>query len=191
MTTFTFDSNCIIALERNEPVSQAVRALINAHDQGSADVAVVAISASENPRGQLEPQSFGEFQRRLSGVGLGQLEILRPIGYFDITFWDWCLWSGEEEQALERQIHEILFPTVHFLWPAFCEATGIDPNESTRNTRWRNCKCDVLALWSHIHVGRDVFVTNDDNFHAVTKKPGLIALGAGRIEKPEVAVTLI
>lgn len=55
-------------------------------------------------------------------------------------------------------------------------------------THRRNAKCDVLVLWGHIHRRRDVFVTADRNFYASSKLPNLIALGAGRIECPKVAV---
>jgi len=34
-----------------------------------------------------------------------------------------------------------------------------------------------LAIWSHIHHKRDVFVTSDENFHGTAKKLALIALG--------------
>jgi hypothetical protein len=57
--------------------------------------------------------------------------------------------------------------------------------------QWRNAKCDVLSIWSHIHYRRHVFVTSDGNFHKETKKPRLLALGAGRIEQPADAALLL
>jgi len=191
MLTFTLDTNCIIALENNEPAACTIRALVESHERGNANVAVVAISASERQRDRQQLQSFDEFRDRLATLGLGHLEILRPIFYFDITFWDWCLWSDDAMQALERQIHEVLYPTVPFLWADFCAAHGLDSASLPLNSIWCNRKCDVLALWSHIHNVRDVFVTNDSNFHATTKKPTLIALGAGRIERAEAAIQLL
>ena len=191
MLTFTLDTNCIIALEKNETAAPAVRALVNAHERGTANVAVVAISASERQIGGQQLESFTEFQQRLVILGLGALEILPPIFYYDITFWDWCIWADDDAMvALERQIHEVLFPASPFLWTDFCAAGGLDPATASDST-WRNHKCDVLALWSHIHHARDVFVTNDGVFHQSTKVPILIGLGAGRIEKAETAATLV
>jgi len=189
--SFTLDTNCIIALENDEPTAPAIRALLRAHDYGAATVAVAAITASERQRNQRQLQNFSEFQQRLAALKLDSLEILRPIFYWDISFWDWCYWADERMLALERKIHEVLFPDVPFLWPEYCAANGLDPNESLQNSAWQNYKCDVLSLWSHIHATRDVFVTSDRNFHAETKKPRLIALGSGRIERAEAAAMLI
>jgi hypothetical protein len=153
--------------------------------------AVVAISASERQKDRPQLRDFAEFQQRLTVLSLGTLKILRPSFYWDITYWDWCIWADEEMVALERRVHQVLFPSVPFLWSDFCAANGLDPETSLPRSTWRNHKCDVLALWSHIHEARDVFVTNDGNFHAITKRPALIALGAGRIERAETAVTLV
>jgi hypothetical protein len=192
MLTFTFDTNCIIALENNEPAGPAIRALVDAHERSKANVAVVAISASEKQKERQQLRDFAEFRQRLTALGLGNLEILLPIFYYDVSFWDWGLEADDEAMlALERDIHEVLSPAAPFLWSDFCAANGLDPEASPLNTKWRNQKCDVLALWSHIYYARDVFVTNDGKFHALTKKPALIALGTGRIEKAEAAVTLI
>lgn len=192
MTTFTLDTNCILALENNEPAAPAIRALVDAHEQRKANVAIVAISASERQRDRQQLQNFAQFEERLSALGLGNLEILPTIFYWDIAFWDRCLWSDEAMEALERQIHEILVPAVPFLWSDYCKANGLDYSAALPlNSAWGNHKCDVLALWSHIHDARDVFVTNDNDFHAMTKRAALITLGAGRIERPDAAVTLV
>ena len=191
MRTFTLDTNCIIALENKEPTAGAIQALVEAHDRGNANVAVVAISASEKQRNQQQLETFTEFQLRLSTLGLGKSEVLPSIFYWDITFWDWCYWSDEAKEVVERRIHEILFPDVPFLWPDFINANHLDPAALPLNSKWRNAKCDVLAIWSHIHHARDVFVTNDHNFHKLTKKSALTALGAGRIEQADAAMKLL
>jgi hypothetical protein len=103
--------------------------------------------------------------------------------------------ADEAMRKLEHEIHSILFPTVPFLGEDYCRANSLDPldpppNPSTGKWRkWRNCKCDVLAIWSHIHHKRDVFVTSDPAFHK--KKTALIALGAGRFERLEGALSLL
>jgi hypothetical protein len=185
--TFTLDTNCIIAVEKNEPVAGAIRKLID----HLADVAVVAMSASEKPKGRRSIRNFSEFQDRLAGLGWDHVNIILPMKYWDITFWDHDLWIDDGAMTdLERQIHTILFPTTQFLWQDYCRAKGISSTQTPFGTRWGNHKCDVQAIWSHINAGRSVFVTTDNNF-LKTKKPALIALGAGRIEHPEEAIHLL
>jgi hypothetical protein len=177
--TFTLDTNCLIAVANNEPAAGAVRALADAHTAGRADVAVVAMSASEKQRGGYYLRNFAEFRDRLVSLGLGHLNVILPMGYWGISFWGHCLWPDDATKKLEHEIHSILFPAVQFLPP---------PNPPTDT--WRNRKCDVQAIWSHIHHKRDVFVTSDCNFHKADKKVALIDLGAGLIEHPEGALSL-
>jgi hypothetical protein len=33
--------------------------------------------------------------------------------------------------------------------------------QSEELSKWRNAWCDVISAYSHIHAGRDVFVTNN------------------------------
>lgn len=189
MFSFSLDTNCVIAIADGRAESDAVRTLSNAHVAGIADVCLVAISASERQLegGQLE--SFGEFQQRLNSLDLGHLPLLSPMFYWDITFWDVSLMSGDEPddpmELLERRIHEILFPNMPFLWADYCAARDLDSTKSIEiDRKWRNAKCDVQALWSHIFHNRDVFVTSDKNFQSRDKKEKLLVLGAGRIETP-------
>lgn len=199
MLSLSLDTNCVIALDevRHDPTShrtaeaRAIRALVNAHADRKADVALVAISASERQKDNGHLENFSTFQERLASLGLGHLELLHPMLYFDVTFWDASLWSDEKMQALERSIHEILFPNIPFLWPDYCAANGLDPTAETPDRKWKNAKCDVQAFWSHAWRRRDVFVTSDDNFHKDLKKPQLIALAGGHIETPASAAALV
>ena len=191
LRTFTLDTNCLIAVAHNEPAAGAVRALAEAHAAGRADVAVVAMSASEKQQGGHYIRNFAEFSGRLDSLGLGHLNVILPMAYFGISFWDRCLWADDTMTKLEHQIHLALFPTMQFLWQNYCRANGIDPSDNSPNGKWRNCKCDVQAVWSHINRERDVFVTSDRNFHKTDKKRALIALGAGRIEDPRSALLLL
>jgi hypothetical protein len=173
MHTFTLDTNCWIAIEDGRPEAASVRLLAEAQSAGSANVAIVAISASERQKGGHYIKNINEFRERLASLGLGHLDILKPMAYFDVTFWDWCLLTGPEMEVLERRIHDILFPSVQYSWRDYCLANNVDPH-SLPSGRWR----DVQALWFHIYSKRDVFVTTDPNFHK-TKKPALVSLGAG------------
>lgn len=84
--------------------------------------------------------------------------------------------ADEEDERLEEEIHQILFPASSFRFAKEADAQ--------QQSIWLNAKCDVQAIWSHIHAKRDVFVTSDRNFHKVTKKPHLLSLGAGMILRP-------
>ena len=112
MRTFPLDTNCLIAIEKCEPEAASVRTLADAHAAGKANVAVVAMSASEKQLDGVCIKNFEEFRERLAGLDLVHLDILKPMAYWDIGFWDWCLWSGSDMVLLEKQIHTILFPNV-------------------------------------------------------------------------------
>lgn len=191
MRTFTLDTNCLIDVEEGRPAAVAIRALADAHAEGLADVAVVAMSASERQKNGHRIGNFSEFESRLAEINLAHLSTILPMAHWDICFWDRCLWADQAMVDLESQIHSILFPNIEFSWDDYCRDKGIGPSSNSLREKWRNRKCDVQAMWSHIHAKRAVFVTNDGNFHAATKKPPLIVLGANRIERPDDAVLLI
>lgn len=177
MINVTLDTNTIIDLEEKRPAAPYIRALIDMHEDQVINLRVVAISASERKPDGKYASNFDEFKQKIAAVGLEHAEVLKPIAYWDITFWDRCLWAGDQMMDLERKIHEILFPQIEF--------------DGETDQRWRNAKCDVLALWSHIWHGSGIFVTSDTDFHQETKKPALLALGAGDILKPRDAVAAL
>ncbi len=191
--SFTLDTNCIIAVDEGRPEAVAIRLLADAHSSGNAQVAIAAITASEKQVGGGRLENFADFQQRLTSLHLDHLELLRPMFYWDVTFWDWSIFSDTdpELESLEREIHETLFPAVEFLWLDYCAANGIDSNDLASGSKWRNYKCDVQALWSHIFYKRDVFVTSDNDFHAISKRSKLKALGVHRIETPQSAALLV
>jgi hypothetical protein len=191
MQTFTLDTNCLISIDEGRAEAQWVRMLADAHASGEAHVAIVAISASEKQHSGSYLESFSGFQDRLVTLDLSHLELLRPMFYWDVTYWDWCIWADPDMEAEERKIHEILFPNIEFIWEDNCAARGLVLNDQILLQRWRNAKCDVQALWSHIFYKRDVFVTADRNFHIHSKKQILIALGAKQIETPDSAACLL
>src|ERR1700730_2763665 len=167
--TFTLDTNCIIDVAENQPAAWAGRTLADAH-AGRADVAVIAMSASEKQQGGHYIRNFAEFRDSLVSLGLGHLNVILPMGYWGISFWGQCLWPSDATKKLEHKIHLILFPAVQFLWEDYCRANGIDPQSNLSTGYWRNRKCDVQAIWSHIYHKRDVFVTSDGKFHKARKK---------------------
>ncbi|NOU00943.1 MAG: hypothetical protein HOO95_05135 [Gallionella sp.] len=191
MLKFTLDTNCVIDLEEDRAYAQDIRRLVRANEQGLISLAIPAIVASENQKNGKLLENFKQFQDRLALLGLSSVEILRPILYFDMAYWDWCLWAGDEMIGLEKSIHQVIFPEREFLYKDYCVANGI-ASSIPLDTKWRNAKCDVLMLWSHIWHQRDVFVSRDDKaYHSNTKKSALVALGAGRIEYPSTAIALV
>jgi len=189
LRTFTLDTNCLIDVEQSRAAAREVRALADAHAAGTADVAVIAMSASENPQAGRSIDNFSEFEDHLASLRLAHLNIVLPMMYLDISFWDHSLWADDAMIDLERQIHSILFPNVQFLWRDYCRDNGINPPPNSSFGKWRNCKCDVQAIWSQIHSKRNVFVTRDGNFHK--KELALLALNVGKVEYPHSAVKLL
>lgn len=191
MLTFTLDWNCIIALEQREPPARSVEFLVQAHRASQANLALVAASASERQIGGKPYNDFADFKGRIAGIGLASLEILLPIMIFDVSYWDNCVWGEPDTIALERSIHEVLFPNIAYEWPDYCKQNGVSINAVRTDRRWLNAKCDVQGYWCHAHANRDVFVTSDKNFHQPSKKQRLIAIGGRRIEFPHDAAALI
>lgn len=164
------------------------RTLAEMHDDHKINLRVVAISASEKKLDRTYASNFSEFRDRITAVGLGKAEILKPLCYLDITYCDWCVLASVPMQKLEQQIHEILFPKIEFFYEEFCKKRGLNPKSSEIDRHWRNPKCDVLAMWSHIQYGGGIFVTKDKNYCKKKKKPQLIALGAGEILRLDQAI---
>lgn len=113
------------------------------------------------------------------------------MGYFGVCFFDWCVSTDAEMVEQEKRLHEILFPKIEFDYVGFCASLGVAPSEGPPHGRWLNAKCDVQALWCHIHEGGGFFVTSDGNFHKATKKSRLEQLGVGRIHNPDEAVAAL
>jgi hypothetical protein len=148
------------------------------------------MSASERKRDGDHAQSFDEFKNRVNNIGLSEVEILKPICYWGISFWDYCVWSDKETSRLEESIHKILFPTIEFEYSDYCRHRGLNEEDKRIFGRWLNKKCDVLIMWSHIWYKGDIFVTRDKRF-LNTKKPELVKLGANEILCPDEAVSIL
>ena len=186
----TLDTNCIIDLEESRPPAAALHGLIERHERGVIRLRVTGISASERqPDGQYAP-NFELFRQKLANAGLNEVEILKPISYWGVTYWDWCLWTNDKLVELERQIHSILFPNIEFVYTDYCAARGIT-DTSQVDRKWRNAKCDVLAMWCHVNYGGHIFVTSDPDFLKPNKKAALQMLGAGNIAPPDEALRLV
>ena len=184
MLKFTLDTMCVYDLD-DESRADPIQHLAESARLGRIVLQVPAMAASERQRLGGRVEDFGQFRERLARVGLDGATLLRPMGYFDLCYYDWFVYTGSESEAEELKIHEILFPEIASDADAHCP---VDDEDGRR--KWRNAKCDVQAMWCHIHYRGDVFVTRDDNF-LKSKKSRLEALGAGLIVAPEAAVTLL
>ena len=178
MVRLTFDTNCIIDLEEQRPDSKYLREIIDAWRNKKVEVAVVAVSASENqPHGRVN-ETYQQFEEKLEAVGLKGATELLPLAYWDVFYWDRALWSNKGMEDLEEKIRNVLFPGIQTEAP-----------KSDKEARiWRNKLCDVLVAWSHAYHQWDVLVTRDQNFHK--KKEGLSRLGVKQVMYPSEAVKL-
>jgi len=191
MWTFTLDSHCISSIDVGSGDAALVRRLTDAHAAGKARVAVVALSAADKRQMGSYLDNFDSFRDRLAMLGLAHLEILKPMACFDISFPGWSIEADDAMAALEKQIHDILFPQSAFTWQDFADANDLDSDSLSPYGDWRSHKCAIQEIWTHIHNTRDVFVTANDEFHKLTKKAALAALGAAQIERPAQAVLLL
>ncbi|MGA3094207.1 MAG: hypothetical protein ABSD79_02330 [Dehalococcoidales bacterium] len=178
MNKFTLDTNCIIDLEQNRPDATHLRKLTEKWKNGRIELAVVAVSASENQQGGTANRSFSAFEEKLKRAGLVGVHHLLPLAKWDVFYWDHALWSSAEMEKLEFEIRHILFPGVQ-LQP---------PEDVEQNSTWRNQLCDVLVAWSHAFHKWDYLVTRDSNFH--THKDELRQLGVKDVVYPKDAVGL-
>lgn len=183
MHQVTLDTNCLLDLEESNERAAAVRELVVLHETRRIDLRIPAITASERQRGGTYFGSFSDFVDRLGRLGLGSIPLILPMFYFGVAFWGRALYAGKDMLDLERKIHSILHPEVKFDYASYCIARGIDPDAKPLDRKWRNAKCDVQVMWSHIYHGGKTLVTNDENFVKATKLPRLVALGAGAVAR--------
>ena len=186
----TLDRNGLLNLSNGTGDIGSLRHLRELHLKGSIKLCIPAIGASERQRDGTTLDSYSKFEAFLASVGIAGYEELVPMCYWDVSYWDHCLLTEPEMERLERQIHEILFPNIEFDYEPYA-AKHDQPTTPPFDRKWLNPKCDVQAMWSHIYHGSDVFVTEDGNFHKVTKKPRLVKLGAGQICTPSECVGLV
>ncbi len=191
MLSFTLDTNCIIDVEEERPAAPSVRVLSEAHSDGRADVALVAVSASERQPGDVYLESYGEFVARVNRAGLGHLRTLEPMHYWDVGFWDVGLASSEEMTTLERSIYNSLFPSLPFDWAEFAGGAGlaVDAVKTIAPNPWRNAFCDRQMFWAHAWRCRDVFVTSDSNFRRKLLRSDLFS--KKRILEPDEAIAVL
>jgi len=178
MRKFALDTNCIIDLEEDRPAATFVREIVQAWRAGRIELAVVAVSASENQKSGIASRTFVEFERKLENVGLAEVAHLLPLMKWDIFYWDHALWSNDEMANLATAIQGVLFPNTKL------EA----PDNIEKNSIWRNRQCDVLTAWAVAFHKWGCLVTSDTNFH--DHKAELQELGIMELLRPQEAAQL-
>lgn len=172
----TLDHNVIIDLANGSKNVARLRQVLSGNGHQAF---VVEIGASEMRQRGIKPDRYDLFERLLEEAGIASLPRLAPMMIWDVTFWDHGLWSNEHMAERAKQVEDALFG----------ESPPIDiagePDGSPKVAAWLNRLCDVHTMWCHLHYANDVFVTSDRNFHKATKAPRLLALGAGRICRPD------
>ena len=172
----TLDHNVIIDLANGSANAARLREIL---DDQQHETYVVEIGASEMRQRGIRPDRFDLFDELLDEAGIRALPRLMPMMIWDVTFWDHGLWSDDAMSNRANEIEVVLFGESPRI-----EIAG-EPEDSSKFATWLNRICDVQTMWCHLHYGNDVFVTSDRNFHKATKLPRLLAMGAGRISKPE------
>lgn len=179
MLRFVLDTNCIIDLEEGRPDSAFLTPLIAAWKAGKVELAIVAVSASENQRGGVIHQTYEVFKEKLRRVGLSDAFELMPLGIWDLFYWDHFLWSDDEMENLADQIRDILFPGI----------PNSPPQSPAQEYVWRNQLCDVLIAWCCIFHNWNTLVSRDGNFHK--NRSDMKKLGLDRVLYPSEALKLV
>ena len=180
----TLDTNCIVALQENEPDAPYLRRIVQSAARQELKLRVVAISASERQRDGGYSENFSTFRHRIAEIGLGGVEILPAPCILGMTYLDYSILVSDQFREEAGRIHEILWPNIPFEYKDFCAQVGRDPEAPALDHRWRNPVIDTLVLWTHVHNGGGVLVTADKNFHRPTKKAALARLVPGQILRP-------
>jgi len=184
----TLDWNCVIEVEERRPQAAYVTELVNLHRQGQFEVALLAASASENSKSKCFPGNAKLFRERISGLGWGDLPLVPMPGIFGLSYWDFC-YLVEDGEKFERDMDA--------LWRVIAPRVAREASEhlpsgmklsdeaiqSQALSKWRNTWCDVISAYSHIHEGRDLFVTNNTRDFQ-KKAEGLTQLGMKQIYTP-------
>jgi predicted nucleic acid-binding protein len=171
------DTNCLIDLEEGRPDAIHIKALIEASRNGLVQLAVAAISASENQRDGVPIQNYAVFEERLARLDLRDVQQLLPLATWDIGYWDHMLWSSVELDAQAQEIRASLFPNDS-------PASSLQDADAKK---WRNRHCDAMLAWCCIYHGWDSLITSDQNFHK--RQPELGRLGLGSVLTPEQAAS--
>ena len=191
----TLDWNCVIEVEENRAQAEYVTDLIKRHKLGDFEVALLAASASENTKSKRFPGNANVFKERISALKWQDLPLVPMPAVFGLSYWGFAYYV-EDGQKFERDrdaIWHVIAPKVspkpsdHL---SELEQMTDDAIQSEELSTWRNVWCDVISAYSHIHEGRDVFVTNNTRDFQENAEE-LADLGMKHISKPADALAVV
>jgi len=190
---FSLDWNCVIEVEESRPQAQYVLGLVELHKRGEIEVGVFAASASENNSSRRFPGSAATFLRRIEALGRSSLPVIPMPAVWGLSYWDFCYYVDDSFDAEMSNLWKVINPNLSYgIENNLPEGTELTDElvQSKLLSKWRNCWCDVVSAYSHIHEQRDVFVTNNTrDFQRNDAR--LFKLGMKRIATPKVAFELV
>ncbi|GAB3659970.1 hypothetical protein [Glycomyces tarimensis] len=187
MLNLTWDTNCLITLESDEPHRAADKAalqrLLQLHGLGLVQVRLSAGTASELQPDRTYLEHMDQFQRRRTTAGLGNLALLYPPARFDMTFWDNAVLIDDADEQQIQELFAVMFPGKRYDPP-------VDFDPTSKATReWINRVIDAEMYWSHLKGDGDLFVTrNSKDFIDGGRRERLLAFGGRAVEVPPDAV---
>lgn len=187
MLQLTWDTNCLITIESDEPHRsedrKALLQLLAWHEAGLVNVRLVAGTAAEKQSGGAYLEHMNRFQERRAKAGLAHLDMLLAPGRFEMSFWDHAILVDEVDERLIQDLYAVMFPGKDYDQPA-----PFDP-AARQVQNWRNRIIDAELYWSHLKFDGDLFVTrNSDDFIRNGRREQLLAFGGRGIEVPTDAV---
>ena len=123
--------------------------------------------------------NFGDFEARLSRLGLAEVRVLLPLAIWNVGYWDHAICGSEDLELLAVRIRAALFPG---------EESSEYSKTKLKRAEWRRRQCDAMVAWCCIYHGWECLVTSDNDFHGHRKE--LSALGLPCILSPEEAAQL-
>lgn len=184
----TLDWNCVIEVEEQRPQARFVSELVFLHRAGDVEVALLAASASENSKSKRFPGSASLFFKRIRALGWMDIPLVPMPAIIGLSYLDCCfiVGDGEEYRRDMDALWNVIAPKVprrisEYLLPGMSLPDAMIQSEAL--WRWRNAWCDVVSAYSHIHAGRDVFITNNTK-HFQKNFEKLADLGMRRISTP-------
>jgi len=170
MKEVVFDTNLVIDVEKKRKGYKDVLDLLKLEKQNKLKIHIPVIIASEKTINTNKITNFKQFREYMKNLGFKNTELLKPICYFGISFWNYCILAGDEIVKLAKEIHEVLFDNIEFDHSEYCKKRGGIEYSKGIQKKWKNAIIDTLILWSAIYYDKKILVTRDDNFHRHKKE---------------------
>jgi hypothetical protein len=166
----------------SEAEAQLIRLLASYHVQDGIDLAIVEMAPIDDFGDAIE-----SFEQAVHRLGLGAVNSCLPMCDDDAGVFDKCAPRTEVGIGLQHRIHQTLFPNRVFDLDDARKRYGVVERDRKKfRQKWVESRRSVQTVWAHIMSGRDVFVTNNQNYFKWKKRPLLRAIGINSIARLEV-----